>query len=310
MKDYTSQNIRNIAIVGHGGEGKTTLTEALLWTTGAIDRMGRVEEGTTVSDYDPEEIRRQFSISTAVAPVEWKDTKINFIDIPGYFDFIGEMMGPLRIADAALIVIGAVTGLSVGAEKAMAYTSKHSIPRAIFINSMDRENADYDKVISQLKEKYQTAICPVMLPIYEDGKFIGFSSLVTGKSYRYLDKFSKEMDTTPEMQEKIDEVWEEVTEAAASADDELMEKYFETGELTDEEKFRGLRKGIAAATITPVFCGAALPGAGHLQPAELHRDPHALARGKGLPQARHQPQDERAGRARLLRGRALLRAGL
>ena len=135
MKDYTSQNIRNIAIVGHGGEGKTTLTEALLWTTGAIDRMGRVEEGTTVSDYDPEEIRRQFSISTAVAPVEWKDTKINFIDIPGYFDFIGEMMGPLRIADAALIVIGAVTGLSVGAEKAMAYTSKHSIPRAIFISS-------------------------------------------------------------------------------------------------------------------------------------------------------------------------------
>lgn len=168
----------------------------------------------------------------------------------------------------------------------MAYTSKHSIPRAIFINSMDRENADYDKVISQLKEKYQTAICPVMLPIYEDGKFIGFSSLVTGKSYRYLDKFSKEMDTTPEMQEKIDEVWEEVTEAAASADDELMEKYFETGELTDEEKFRGLRKGTRRRRSRRVLRRGAA-GAGHLQPAELHRDPHALARGKGLPQTRH-----------------------
>ena len=262
MKDYQTQNIRNIAIVGHGGEGKTTLTEALLWTTGAIDRMGRVEDGNTVSDYDTEEIRRQFSISTSVAPVEWKDKKINFIDIPGYFDFIGEMMGPLRIVDAALIVVGAVNGLNVGAEKAMAYTSKHSIPRAIFINSMDRENADYDKVIQQLGEKYQTAICPVMLPIYENDTFIGFSSLVTGKSYRYLDKFSKEVETTPEMRERIEAVWEQVTEAAASADDELMEKYFETGELTDEEKFRGLRKGIAAATITPVFCGAALPALG------------------------------------------------
>ena len=213
MKDYQTQNIRNIAIVGHGGEGKTTLTEALLWTTGAIDRMGRVEDGNTVSDYDTEEIRRQFSISTSVAPVEWKDKKINFIDIPGYFDFIGEMMGPLRIVDAALIVVGAVNGLNVGAEKAMAYTSKHSIPRAIFINSMDRENADYDKVIQQLGEKYQTAICPVMLPIYENDAFIGFSSLVTGKSYRYLDKFSKEVETTPEMRERIEKL------AGAGAED-------------------------------------------------------------------------------------------
>lgn len=262
MKDYQTQHIRNIAIVGHGGEGKTTLTEALLWTTGAIDRMGRVEDGSTVSDYDAEEIKRQFSISTSVAPVEWKETKINFIDIPGYFDFIGEMMGPLRIVDAALIVVGAVTGLSVGAEKAMAYTAKHSIPRAIFVNSMDREHANFDKVVSQLQDKYQTAVCPVMLPIYEGEKFIGYSSLVTGKSYRYLDKYSKEVETSPEMQEKIEEIWEQVTEAAASSDDELMEKYFETGELTDEEKLLGLRKGIAAASITPVFCGAALPALG------------------------------------------------
>lgn len=262
MKDYLTQHIRNIAIVGHGGEGKTTLTESLLWTSGAIDRMGRIEDGSTASDYDPEETKRQFSISTAVAPVEWKDTKINFIDIPGYFDFIGEMMGPLRIVDAALIVVGAVAGLNVGAEKAMAYTSKHNIPRAIFVNSMDRENANYDKVIAQLQDKYQTAICPIMLPIYEGDAFVGFSSLVTGKSYRYLDKYSKEVETTPDMQERIEAVWEQVTEAAASADDELMEKYFESGELTDEEKFIGLRKGIAAATITPVFCGAAAPALG------------------------------------------------
>ena len=248
MKDYQSQYIRNIALVGHGGEGKTTLAEALLWTTGAIDRMGRVEDGNTVSDYDAEEIKRQFSISTSVAPVEWKDHKINFIDIPGYFDFIGEMMGPLRIVDAALIVIDAVTGLSVGAEKAMAYTAKHNIPRAIFVNGMDRENANFDKVIEQLQEKYQTAVCPVMLPIYEKDKFIGYSSLVTDKSYRYLDKFSKEVDTAPEMQDKIDAIWEQVTEAAASADDELMEKYFETGELTDDEKLLGWygEKGLSA----------------------------------------------------------------
>ncbi len=259
MNEYQSANIRNIAVVGHGSEGKTTLVEAMLYATGAIDRMGRVEDGNTVTDYDPEEIRRQFSISTAVAPVEYKNHKINFIDIPGYFDFIGEMFGPMRVADAALIVVNAITGISVGCEKAMSYTTKHAIPRAIFVNAMDREHADFDKVVSALQDKYGSEICPVMLPIFKGDKFVGFTNMLTGKSYEFNGKVSKEVPTSAEQQGKIDDMMEALIESAASTDEELMEKYFEEGELSPEEIIKGLKAGIAQAAVTPVFLGAALP---------------------------------------------------
>ena len=145
MKDYCTKNIRNIAVVGHGGEGKTTLVEALLFATGTIDRQGRVEDGTTTTDFDPEETRRTISISAALAPLEWKDTKVNLIDVPGYFDFAGEMVGPLTVAEGAIITVGAVSGLNVGAEKAWEMCDKTKTSRMIVINQMDRENANFDK---------------------------------------------------------------------------------------------------------------------------------------------------------------------
>ena len=152
MKDYQAKNIRNIAVIGHGGEGKTTLVEALLFSTGAIDRQGRVEDGTTTTDYDPEEIRRQISISAAIAPLEYQDTKINLVDIPGFFDFAGEMVGPLAVCEGALICVGAVNGLDVGAEKAWAACDKNHNARMIVVNNMDRENANFDKALASLTD--------------------------------------------------------------------------------------------------------------------------------------------------------------
>ena len=151
MADYKTKDIRNIALLGHGSEGKTTLTEAMLFAAGMIDRQGKVEAGTTVTDFDAEENKRGISISAATAPVEWKGTKINLIDVPGYFDFIGEMMGPLRVVETAAIVVGAVSGLTVGAEKAWAYAKKNNVCRMFIVNRMDAENANYEKTIEQLR---------------------------------------------------------------------------------------------------------------------------------------------------------------
>ncbi|MDR2656960.1 MAG: GTP-binding protein, partial [Oscillospiraceae bacterium] len=154
MKEYSAENIRNIAVVGHGSEGKTTLVESMLFVSGAIDRQGRVEDGGTTTDFEPEETKRGISLSAAIAPVEWKDSKINLIDVPGYFDFIGEMMGPLRVADGALITVGSVSGLVVGTEKAWDFASKHSVPKCFVINQMDREHASFSKILEQLQERY------------------------------------------------------------------------------------------------------------------------------------------------------------
>ena len=169
MKNYETKEIRNIAIVGHGGEGKTTLTEAMLFNAGGTERFGRVEDGTTTTDYDPEEIKRKISISSALAPLEWNNHKINVIDVPGYFDFVGEMLGALRVVDSAVLVVGAVSGLMVGTEKAWDYCESHVIPRMVFINQMDRENANFSKVLDQLKDKYGTSIAPFRFPLWKVG---------------------------------------------------------------------------------------------------------------------------------------------
>ena len=169
MKDYQAKNIRNIAVLGHGGEGKTTLVEAMLFLAGAVDRQGRVENGTATTDYDPEEIRRQISISAALAPLEYKETKINFVDVPGFFDFAGEMMGPLAACEGALITVGAVGGLDVGAEKAWTQCDKNHTPRMIVINNMSRENANFEKALGTITEKYGSHIAPIVVPIVEKG---------------------------------------------------------------------------------------------------------------------------------------------
>ncbi len=254
MKDYQAKNIRNLSVVGHGSEGKTTLVEALLFTAGAIDRQGRVEDGSTTTDYDPEEIRRQISISAAMAPLEWKETKINLIDIPGYFDFAGEQVGPMAVSDAALITVGAVSGLSVGAEKAWAMCDKAHTSRMIVINQMDRENANFEKALGTITAKYGSHIAPIQVPIVEGGKFTGVACVLENKAFIGEGKTLKATEIPASVADEVESAREAIMEAAAGADDELMEKFFEEGELSFEEMMHGLRKGIVEGTVVPVVC--------------------------------------------------------
>ena len=262
MKDYQAKNIRNISVVGHGSEGKTTLVEALLFTAGAIDRQGRVEDGSTTTDHEQEEIKRGISISAAVAPLEWKETKINLIDIPGYFDFAGEMAGPLTVCEGAIITVGAVNGLNVGAEKAWAMCDKTGTARLIVINNMDRENANFEKAMATLTEKYGSAVAAIQVPVIEGGKFVGVASLLDNKAYMGEGKSLKEVDVPASVADEVEAAREALMEAAAGAEDELMEKFFEEGELSQEEMMHGLRQGIKDGTVVPVVCCSSITRVG------------------------------------------------
>ena len=254
MKEYTAKNIRNIAVVGHGSEGKTTLTEALLFTAGAVDRQGRVEDGTATTDFEQEEIRRQISISAAMASLEWKDTKINIVDTPGFFDFLGEQVGPLAVCEGAIITVGAVSGLNVGAEKAWDMCDKNHTARIIVINQMDRENANFDKALATITDKYGSSIAPIVVPIMEGGAFKGVVCVLENKAYIGEGKTLKEIPIPDSVQGEVSSAREAIMEAAAGADDELMEKYFEDGELSSEDTMLGLRKGIREGTVVPALC--------------------------------------------------------
>ena len=262
MADYKTENIRNITLIGHGSNGKTTLTEAMLSAAGHVDRQGKVEDGAATTDYDPEEIKRHISISAAVAPVEWKNTKINVIDVPGYFDFIGEMMGPLRVVETAGIVVGAVSGLDVGAEKAWNYSKKNNVCRMFIINRMDAENANYMKVVEQLRDKFGSSVVPMLLPMGEGVNFKGVVNVLENKAYEGTGKGLKEVPVPGDMASAIETAMEEITEAAAGADDELMMKYLEGEELTHEEILSGFRAGMANGTIVPVVAVSAVTGVG------------------------------------------------
>ena len=262
MKAYTAENIRNIGIFGHGGEGKTTLTEAMLFSAGLLDRMGRVEDGTTTTDYDPEEVKRTISISAAVAPFEWNGTKVNIIDAPGGFDFYGEVAEAMALADAALIVVGAVSGVTVGAEKSVAMCKKTSKPSMMVVNQMDRENANFDKVVAALTEKFGPSVVPIQLPIMEGGAFKGYVDLTTMTAYEFGAKGEKEIPVPANLEGRAQELIEALTEAAAESDEELMEKYFEEGTLSKEEMIMGLCKGVELGLVTPVCCCAAQPNIG------------------------------------------------
>jgi elongation factor G len=262
MKDYKAEYIRNIAVVGHGSEGKTTLVEAMLFSTGAIDRQGRVEDGSTTTDYDPEEVRRGISISAAVAPLEWKDKKINLIDIPGYFDFAGEMVGPLNVCEGAIITVGAVSGLNVGAEKAWAACDKAHTSRMIVINQMDRENANFKKALGTITEKYGSHIAPIEVPIVENGQFTGVVCVLENKAYTGEGKTLKEIPIPASVADEVSSAREAIMEAAAGADEALMERFFENMELSPEDTMLGLRKGILEGTVVPVVCCSGLTRVG------------------------------------------------
>ena len=266
MKDYQAKNIRNLTIVGHGSVGKTTLAEALLFTAGAIDRQCRVEDGQTTMDYDPEEIKRHNSISAAMAPLEWKDRKVNLVDIPGYFDFAGEQVGPMTVCEGALITVGAVSGLDVGAEKAWAMCDKTHSSRMIVINKMDQENANFKKALASITDKYGSHIAPIEVPIVENGKFVGVVCILEKKAFVGEGKTLKAIDIPADLADEVEAAREAIVEAAAGADEELEMKfleYLEGGEeLTEEEVMFGLRKGIVDGTVVPVVCCSSLTRVG------------------------------------------------
>ncbi|MBL4937713.1 elongation factor G [Clostridium sp. YIM B02515] len=264
MKDYRTKNLRNVGIVGHSGAGKTTLTEAILFYTKTIDRTGRVEEGTTTSDYDVEEKKRKISVSTSIAPCEWEDTKINLVDMPGYFDFIGEMVEGLRAVDLALIAVCGASGIQVGTEKAWNYVNKNKMPRAFFINKLDRENSNFEKVLSALKERFGISVVPIQYPIGSEANFKGIVNVISRKARLFNPKTHamEEAEIPTDLIDKIDECKNMIMEAVAETDEVLLEKYFSEGELSDEEIYRGLINGSANGDISPVMCGSALNGIG------------------------------------------------
>ncbi|MFU0824368.1 elongation factor G [Clostridium sp.] len=264
MKDYNVQNLRNIAFIGHSGSGKTTLAEAMLYYTKTIDRFGKVEDGNTISDYDPEEKRRKISISTSVLPCEWENVKINIVDTPGYFDFVGEMIEGLRATDTAVIVVSARSGIKVGAEKAWNYVNENNMPRAFFINKLDTENSDFEKVLSQLKDRFGISVVPIQYPIGKENDFKGVINVISRRS-RIFNPKTKQMevaDIPEELINKTDECKKMIMEAIAETDEVLLEKYLSEGTLSDEEIYTGLIKGIESGEIAPVLCGSAYKGIG------------------------------------------------
>ncbi len=263
MKNYAANEVRDIVILGHSGCGKTTLSEALLYYSGATKRFGKVSEGNTVSDYDPEEIRRNVSISTSVLPVEWKDTKINFLDTPGYFDFVGEVKLAMSVSDTALIVVSAKSGLEVGTEKAWEYAEEIGIPKMIFINQMDDESADFQNTINQLREKYGKIVAPLQVPFRDPNGVLGFINVLK-RDARMLDSNGKlvKCDIPEDKVEEVETLRAWVVEVAAESDDDLLEKFFNDEELTLEEIYLGLKKGIRNHSIAPVIFGSAMMGYG------------------------------------------------
>ena len=262
MKEYSASDIRNIAIVGHGQKGKTSLCEALLYCAGGTDRLGSVQSGTTVSDYDPEEIKRKCSVSTSLIPVEWENTKINLLDTPGFFDFESEKISALSAVDCVVIVISGKTGVDVGSEKTWDYCKKHNIPVCFFVNKLDNEKADFHKTLQMMKDTFGPTIAPFLLPVKEGDSINEFINVVKMKSRRF--EGDKVIDG-PVPEDKMDEVApvrEMIMEAVAETDDELMEKYFAGEEFSEEEIERALRHGTKRKTVVPVICGSAIKNQG------------------------------------------------
>ena len=259
---YATKDIRNIALLGHGGNGKSTLAESILYLTGAIDRLGSTAAGNSVSDYDAEEIRRHISISASTMYVEYQKTKINIIDTPGYFDFAGEVAQALRVADTGIICVSAKDGLNVGAEKAWKSLTDAKLPRAIYISKLDEEHADYFATLEQLRDKFGPSVSPMAAPIVEGGKPTGIVDIIARKAYKYDGGKRSEIPVPASMADRVEELYNEIAENAAGTSEELMEKYLETMELSADEIYGALSTGIADGEIVPVFCGSAVTGMG------------------------------------------------
>ncbi len=260
---YSVQNIRNICLLGHGGNGKTSLAESMLYFTGATLRLGKTTDGSTVCDFDPEEVRRQFSISTAIAPVEYKGCKINVLDTPGFFDFSGEVQEALRVSDAAIIVCGAKSGMSVGTEKAWKYCEQNKLPRILYISKADEENADYNATFASMREQFGNKIAPLVAPIWDENKrVIGIIDVLNKRTYEIQNGKRVELPVPENKVDVVEELYEALKESVAETSEEFMNKFFEGEDFTYAEMIQGLKTGIKEMSIYPVVCGSAVTGLG------------------------------------------------
>jgi len=260
MKQYGLENIRNLSLLSHSGAGKTSVAEAILFTSGAINRLGRVDDGTTTSDYDPDEIKRQISINLTILPCEWQKTKINLIDTPGYSDFVGEVKAAMRVSEGAIIVVCAASGVEVGTEQVWKYCEEADLPRLIFINKMDRENADFYRTVDELKAKFGSKCVPLQLPIGTHDSFQGVVDLLMRKSF--IGSEAKEAEIPSSLQNQVDSFREKLVEAVAEIDDRLIEKYLDGEELSQDEIGDALRQGTLSGQIVPVLVGSATQNMG------------------------------------------------
>ena len=258
MKAYKCEKLRDVAIIAHGGVGKTSLVETLLFASGATKRLGLVDEGTTISDYGADELRRKISIDSTLVHTEWQEHKVNIIDTPGYADFIAEVKGSLRVVDGAVVVVSSVGAVEVGTERVWQYVHEEGLPRLIFVNRMDEENANFYSTLEAMRKEWGRKVVPIQLPIGEGDGFRGMVDLVKMKAYFYGSEGRREEKEVPgELEERAKEYGEKLTEAAAETDDNLLERYLENGSLSEEEIKQGLRSAVLAGKIFPVLCGSA-----------------------------------------------------
>jgi elongation factor G len=255
MTIYKSDKLRNVALLGHGGSGKTLLADAMLFDAGAVNRLGRVDEGTSVSDWEDEERRRKMSINASLIPCEWQGHKLNVMDAPGYMDFVGEVISSVRVADGAIVVLDSVSGVEVGTEQVWHYADVENLPRLVFVNKMERENVDYAGVIAQVASKFDVVAVPFQLPIGSQADLAGIVDILAQKAY--LGEKATEGPIPDDMVDAVEEAHMVLVEAAAEGEDALMEKYFEEETLTSDEILRGLKARMARGSLVPVLCGSA-----------------------------------------------------
>jgi elongation factor G len=257
VKTYPTENIRNIVLVGHGGSGKTSLAEALLYRSGAITRLGKTTDGNTTCDFDEEEIRKGISISTSLAPVEWDGCKLNILDAPGYADFIGEMRAAMRVADLAVFVVSGVEGLEVQTQAAWNHAEELGLPRMVFVNKLDRENSSFRRTLEEMRSTFGKAVAPLALPLGREHEFTGVISVIDEEAYRYTDGKPSPVDIPDERRARVDEVRTDLLDSVAESDDDLLERYLEGGAITRDEIIKAIHEGIDDARMFPVVVGSA-----------------------------------------------------
>ncbi len=258
MKVYTAEHIRNVALISHVGAGKTSLIDAALYDSGAVTRQGKVDEGSSIADYDPDELKRRMTLHAKVLPVEWKNAKINFIDTPGYADFAGEVKAGLRVADAALVVVTAEKGVEVGTELTWQYADERKLPRMVLVNKLDRENTSFEQALESLRKQFGVKVVPLQIPIGEQAGFKGVIDLVTQKGYTFEGGNKvQEVAIPPDLKERMSSFRDQLIESAVESDDTIMEKFLEGEELSDEEILTVVKQGTRSGQLIPVLCGSA-----------------------------------------------------